>query len=141
MRRIGPDVVFARVVALVTGELFRWRGLVQLGNFTGVVWVRRALTRTCGSMPQLLGKNDWVRALVTEKLNKAHLGESAPKLFVFAIGSGGKEDERKLDRLVAASPELRMKRGQNGEFLILLRLFGLAAQHKLSFTQIGSHQS
>jgi len=44
MRRIGPDVVFRRVVALVTGELFRWRGLVRLGNFTGVVWVRRALT-------------------------------------------------------------------------------------------------
>lgn len=35
MRRIGPDVVFARVVALVLGELFRWRGLVQLGNFYG----------------------------------------------------------------------------------------------------------
>lgn len=74
MRRIGPDVVFRRVVALVTGELFGWRGLVPLGNFTGVVWVRRALTElTCGSLPQLLGENMvgpvWER--FTEQLSKS----------------------------------------------------------------------
>lgn len=58
MRTIGRDVVFRRVVAFNTGELSRWRGLVPLGNFTGVVWVRRALTEpTCGSLPQLLGEN------------------------------------------------------------------------------------
>lgn len=81
----------------------------------------------------------WVGVPVTETLNKAHLGESAPKSHVFA-SSGPRLETRKiekaktkLDRLVPTSLDARRRKGKNGNLLILLTQFGFG---RATYTEI-----